>query len=128
MSSSRYLLDSHVVLWALTDPAHLSQESRDVILDQGNDILFSPIMAWELLSESVARKLKLPDDFMEYVQNARFTELPIRSAHAVLVSTLPLHHKDPFDRMLVAQAQAEGLTIVTRDKSISLYDVPVLLA
>ena len=81
---------------------------------------------WEIATKRAAGKLKVPDDLLEQVAAARFGELGIAFEHAILAGALPPHHSDPFDRMLVAQAMSENLTLVTNDARIAAYDVPVL--
>lgn len=81
---------------------------------------------WEIAIKRASGKLEVPDDLMDKVAAARFAELRITFKHALLAGTLPPHHTDPFDRMIVAQAQSEGLTVITRDERIAAYDVPLL--
>ncbi len=89
-------------------------------------LFFSVASIWELAIKQAQRKLDLPDDLLDVLLGEGFTELPISSAQALTAGALPLHHRDPFDRMLVAQAQSEGLTLVSNDAWIAAYDVPVL--
>jgi PIN domain nuclease of toxin-antitoxin system len=121
------LLDTHVVLWWLTDDATLSDELKG-ILDQESDIYISPVTIWEVTIKQAIGKLTAPADLAERIRDSGFRDLPIVAAHALGAGRLPLHHRDPFDRMLVAQAQAEELTLVTRDLAIRKYDVTILEA
>ena len=83
---------------------------------------------WEISIKQSAGRLRVPEDFAEKIAASRLELLPITAAHAWTAGALPPHHSDPFDRMLIAQAQAEGLTVVTRDRRIALYGVPTLAA
>lgn len=89
-------------------------------------LYFSAASIWEIAIKRAKGKLKVPDGLMETMTERGFVELPVRSDHGLIAGALPPHHGDPFDRMLVAQAQSEGLTLVTRDPRITAYDVPVL--
>lgn len=121
------LLDTHVVLsWLADDPA-LSDEIK-VRLDHEPDVCISPTTIWEVAIKQAIGKLKEPADLPERIRDIGFKELPITSAHAIAAGQLPLIHRDPFDRMLVAQAQCEDLTLVTRDVHCQKYDVSVLPA
>ncbi|MEU4773253.1 type II toxin-antitoxin system VapC family toxin [Micromonospora sp. NPDC023644] len=119
------LLDTHVALWAITGDATLAQDFLER-LRHDPDIFLSPVSLWEITIKQTAGKLVGPADLAEQVRDMGFRELPVTHAHAVAAGRLPFHHRDPFDRMLVAQAVVEGLTLVTRDASIALYDVDVL--
>lgn len=121
------LLDTHVFLWAIDDSPHLSPAARAAITDGHNVVYVSAASAWEIGIKRGLGKLNIPPgDYMEEVRLHRFTPLDITSEHALAVETLPPHHKDPFDRLLIAQAQEERLTIVTRDQRVALYDVRVI--
>lgn len=119
------LLDTHVALWGITADAALSEEFLDR-LRHDPDIFLSPVSLWEITIKQTAGKLAGPSDLAELVRDMGFRELPVTHDHAIAAGRLPFHHRDPFDRMLVAQAVTEGLTLVTRDASITLYDVDVL--
>ncbi|MDG4814817.1 type II toxin-antitoxin system VapC family toxin [Micromonospora sp. WMMD956] len=119
------LLDTHVVLWAITGDATLGVDFLDQ-LRHDPDIFLSPVTLWEITIKQGAGKLVGPPDLAERVREMGFRELPVTHAHAIAAGRLPPHHRDPFDRMLVAQAITEGLTLATRDASIALYDVDVL--
>lgn len=120
------LLDSHALLWWQADDPRLGVGVREAIERPGVPLYFSAASIWELAIKQAKNKLKLPEAMLVVLAEEDFTELPISSAHAVLASALPAHHGDPFDRMLVAQAQSEKLTLVTNDAQIAAYDVPVL--
>ncbi len=119
------LLDTHVVLWAITGDATLGAEFLDR-LRHDPDIFLSPVSLWEITIKQAAGRLAGPPDLAGRVRDMGFRELPVTHVHAIAAGRLPLHHRDPFDRMLVAQAATEGLTLASRDASIALYDVDVL--
>lgn len=122
----RLLLDTHVLLWWLADDDKLSATARDAIGDAATQIYVSAASAWELAIKAGLGKLTAPDDLTEQLTANSFTPLDISVIHALAVRHLPTHHRDPFDRLLVAQAQAEGLTLVTADKRMKPYDVSLL--
>ncbi|MBM2822193.1 MAG: twitching motility protein PilT [Thermoleophilia bacterium] len=124
----RLLLDTHVLLWALEAPASLRDETRAAIENPRNPVLVSTASAWEIGVKISVGKLQAPLDLVAQLREKRFTALPVTVEHGLRVGELPLLHKDPFDRLLVAQAQLEGLTIVTRDPRIAAYDVETLAA
>lgn len=123
----RYLLDTHTFLWwALNDP-QLSPSCRNIISDPTNTIYFSAASAWEIAIKSQIGKLPLPESPVIYIpaklRHNGFTPLPISVDHSVHTFNLPLHHRDPFDRILVAQSVIENLPILTADALIALYGV-----
>ncbi|SCG39823.1 type II toxin-antitoxin system VapC family toxin [Micromonospora halophytica] len=119
------LLDTHVALWAITGDATLDTEFLDQLRHEP-DIFLSPVSLWEITIKQSVGKLAGPPDLAERVRDMGFRELPVTHAHAIAAGRLPPHHRDPFDRILVAQAITESLTLATRDASIALYDVDVL--
>jgi PIN domain nuclease of toxin-antitoxin system len=125
----RALLDTHVFLWWISDDARLSERCRAIISNGSNEILFSAVSAWEIVVKAGIGRLAVPDNLENYipeqVSRNRFEVLPISITHALRVSRLPNHHKDPFDRMLVAQAQVEKVTILTGDAQIARYPIRV---
>ena len=124
----RLLLDTHAFLWWLADDPHLGRRARTRIADAGNQVFVSAATGWEISIKKGLGKLVAPDDLDAVVEEEGFTHLPISFFHGEQAGALPDHHKDPFDRMLVAQAQAEGLVIVTRDPAIHRYGVRTLNA
>jgi PIN domain nuclease of toxin-antitoxin system len=122
------LLDTHALLWWLDDNPTLSAEARDAIADGRNLVFVSAVVIWEVRIKQSLGKLQLPSNFREVLSSQAFDELPLTVDHAHRLAELPPHHRDPFDRMLVAQAIAERLTIVTRDPDIPRYPVRTLRA
>jgi PIN domain nuclease of toxin-antitoxin system len=123
----RLLLDTHAFLWWVLDDARLSPAARDLIADPTAEILFSAVSAWEIAIKARTGRLDLPEDVPAFVHDQvrrnRFTVLPIALRHALQVHALPDHHRDPFDRLLVAQAQVEALPLVSRDTLLAPYAV-----
>lgn len=120
------LLDSHALLWALHDPGRLLPEAAAAIRDPARGVFFSAASVWELELKAATGKLDLPDAWLEGVEKTGFLELPVTAAEARESAHLPRHHKDPFDRVLIAQARRHGLEIATRDPRISAYDVTIM--
>lgn len=125
---SRLLLDTHTVLWALAEPERLSEPTRSAIEDARNEVFVSVVSGWEIAIKRAHGKLQAPDDIEAGIAAQGFEPLLITFHHAERAGALPPHHRDPFDRMLIAQAQAEGLTLVTRDTRIPLYGVRTMAA
>lgn len=122
----RVLIDTHVLLWWLADDAALSELHRDTVANPDHDVLVSAITMAEISLKSSLGKLVLPDGFDDAVLNAGFEELPFTAAHSIALRQLPWHHRDPFDRMLLAQARTEGLVFATADARCTHYGVQVL--
>lgn len=119
---TRYLLDSHVLVWALLDAPKLNAQTRELML--APVVRYASIASlWELMIKRQLGKLALPDDFSSRVTGAAITLLPISVPHIEALAKLPPHHRDPFDRMLIAQAKVEGLTLITGDTMVARYDV-----
>ncbi len=119
----RLLLDSHVLLWSLMDVSRLGMLAREAITSPGNEVFVSAVSLWELALKREKGKLTAPDDLTTIVEQIGFTPLPLSLFHAEQAATLPMHHKDPIDRMLIAQAQAEGLVLITGDAHILQYPI-----
>lgn len=124
----KLLLDTHVLLWAAGLPERLSEEARALIGDEANDLFFSAASLWEVAIKSGLGR----EDFSVDARLLRrglldngYGELPVTSDHAVEVSGLPALHKDPFDRLLIAQAMVEGITLLTADDMVARYPAPV---
>jgi PIN domain nuclease of toxin-antitoxin system len=121
----RLLLDTHAFLWWCEDSPRLRAGVRTVIA-QAELVFVSAASAWEVAIKASLGKLKLPGPLEEAVEQSQFSKLPITFRHAAAVAALPAHHGDPFDRMIIAQAQIEGLEIVTHDPRFKAYRTPVL--
>jgi PIN domain nuclease of toxin-antitoxin system len=122
------LLDTHAFLWWLDDPGLLSAAARKAIGDGKNTVYISAAVIWEISIKRALGKLDAPEDLVEAMAANRFLPLPVTIPHALAVQTLPDHHRDPFDRLLVAQARHEGFRLVTRDSNIPRYGVPCIVA
>ena len=122
------LLDTHTLIWALEDNPTLSQEARTAITEGANLVFVSPIAVWEIGIKKALGKLQAPGNLLEEVRNHRFDFLDITAEHAKQAAELPPIHQDPFDRMLIAQAKVESLVLVTRDNTISQYQLRTLRA
>lgn len=128
----RVLLDTNVAIWMATEPALLRTQALDLVLDDETTLLLSAVTPWEIVIKWAIGKLELPEHPRDWV--ARLSHelavkaLPISQSHAVQVADLPEHHRDPFDRLLIAQAQVEGIPIVTADSSFARYDVAIVAA
>jgi PIN domain nuclease of toxin-antitoxin system len=122
------LLDTRVLLWTLAAPHRITGEAARAFRERETSTVVSAVNLWEIAIKRTLGKINAPDDLPEIVRSLGHEILPVRMEHAWRVSTLPLHHHDPFDRLLVAQAMIEDLTLVTHDSMMNAYDVKVLLA
>ncbi len=122
------LLDTCVLLWWLDDPTQLSEQASTGIKDTDNEITVSIVSAWEIAIKKALGKLESPENLKEMIADSEFKLMPIDYEHAWHVKDLPSHHRDPFDRLLVAQAQVEHMTLVTRDPRLKAYNIPILEA
>ena len=120
------LLDTHALLWSVGDDQRLSPTVHELLESGAIATYVSAASIWEIEIKQAAGKLQAPENLLEAVAKANFIELGITFVHARTAGTLPPHHRDPFDRMIVAQARSEGFTVITRDARIAAYDVPVL--
>lgn len=120
-----YLLDTHVIIWALDGAPQLSATHRD-ILASDEPCVISVVSLWEMFIKIGIGKLDIRDDYLSVIEDTGFAMLDIAYDHTLAIRALPLHHRDPFDRMLVAQAQVEGLTILSTDSRIKSYGVEVI--
>lgn len=119
----RLLLDTHVLLWWLADDRRLGAEHRALIADASNVVLVSAMTVAEIAIKTSLGKLEAPDDLLPTLEAGGFDELSFESRHADLLRKLPWHHRDPFDRMLIAQAITEQLTVLTADPHFAAYGV-----
>ena len=119
------LLDTHLLLWWLDASPDLSDAERKAIADPGNLIVVSAAVIWEVRIKQALGKLEIPADFYPVVKNQGFEFLSITADHAYAAGGLPMHHRDPFDRMIIAQARLEKLRVMTRDDIFSRYDVSI---
>jgi PIN domain nuclease of toxin-antitoxin system len=117
----KLLLDTHILLWWLEDNPLLPESLRRLIRDPENTIFISAVVLWEIWLKQSLGKLKLPSNFKELLDLEGFENLPLTSRQAAAVASLPWHHRDPFDRMLVAQAQVERLTLLSVDEDLPAY-------
>jgi PIN domain nuclease of toxin-antitoxin system len=127
-----FLIDTHCWLWWLSEPERLNARARRWIADRQNAVFFSAASAWEIAIKAALGKLRLPESASNYVSSRVSAQgmvpLPINQRHALHLEAMPSHHRDPFDRMLIAQAQIEALPILTADEHFLPYDVNVLWA
>ena len=128
----RVLLDTHVWLWMWGEPERLRNEARTIVEDPATELNVSAVSAWEIATKYAAGRLRLPTSPEAWLMDPRhrrdMTELPITFEHAIRAGALPNHHGDPFDRMLVAQAQIESLVLLSADQKIAAYEVEAVRA
>ena len=120
------LLDSHILFWWLADDPRLADGIKKRIADPAERVLISAASVWEIGIKQALGKLETPGSILPAIHEEGFEELSISWQHAELAARLPVHHKDPFDRILIAQAKLEGLTLVTADSHIEAYGVAIL--
>ncbi len=127
----RLLLDTHSLLWVAEGGGRLRADTYNAVNDLGNEIFVSAVSIWEIAIKLVSGRLSPAPDLekaLDAVERYEFIELNINFRHAEKAASLPPHHRDPFDRMLIAQADAEGLTLVTDDSHIPRYGIPTMRA
>lgn len=124
----KFLLDTHSLLWTVFEPDKLSTEAQEIIIDHNNIICVSLISLWEISIKQNIGRLDIPKEFFEVVSNGGFEMLGLTMDQIEKYRTLPLHHRDPFDRMLIVQARQQQLIFITRDSEISKYDVEIIKA
>jgi len=126
----RFLLDTHTFLWWVSDDPQLSKNALRLIASPDNDIFLSSVSGWEIAINVQLGKMKVPAPFEQFVAEQIFhndiATLPIKMSHALHVQSLPLHHRDPFDRMLIVQSQLEKMPIISVDSVFEYYDVEVV--
>ena len=123
----RLLLDTNVLIWWLEESPRLDERTRDVITEEPG-VTVSAVSAFEIAVKVAIGKLRVPGDLEAQIEEQEMSQLPVTVRHGLAVRQLPTHHRDPFDRLLIAQARCEGLTIVTADPAFAAYDVPIMRA
>jgi PIN domain nuclease of toxin-antitoxin system len=124
---ARLLLDTHVFLWWRGEPSRLGSEAREAIANT-QEVFVSAVSAWEAAIKASLGKLELPDSLSSGIKASGFEQLSITFAHVESTASLPFHHRDPFDRLLVAQAKLEQMTLVTHDRQLEAYGIDILWA
>lgn len=124
----KVLLDTHVLLWALVEPERIGAEAVAAFRNSITATVVSAASLWEIAIKRAAGKLLAPEDLPDRILDLGHEILPIKAAHAWRAGALPMHHRDPFDRMIVAQAQVENLPLVTHDARLAQYDLRILRA
>ena len=123
----QFLIDTHVLLWALSDSNKLKKSIVELIEDENNVILVSIATLWELQIKESINKIKLPANFFGSLNQSGYEILPITIQHLETLKILPMYHRDPFERMLIAQANTDKLKLITQDSDICKYEVQVVI-
>ncbi len=124
---SRLLVDTNVVVWLLLgERAAVTGKAQEQLANEHNTVALSAVSVWEIAIKRSLRKLEIEDRWARELTQLRFDPLPVSAAHAEHVEHLPWHHRDPFDRLLIAQAAVEEMTLVSADRRLAAYGVPVL--
>lgn len=123
----RLLLDTSVLIWWLEESPRLGKKTRDVIAEEP-EVVVSAVSAFEIAAKAASGKLREPGDLAVQIAEQMMIELPVTVRHGLAAGRLPMHHRDPFDRLIIAQARCEELTIITADRAFAAYDVPILPA
>lgn len=118
-----YLVDSHVLLWWLADRPRLSRTHRDILSNGRNQVVVSAITVAELELKASLGKLEMPEDLLDAIHAVGLTTVPFADRHGVALRNLPFYHRDPFDRMLIAQVQVDDLIFLTEDQDCKKYDI-----
>jgi len=124
----RLLLDTHVLLWAISDPDRLSAKASAAIAAEENEVFVSVVSPWEIAIKKSRNRIETPDDLDRGLEDSGFKLLPVLLRHTRAIESMPHHHRDPFDRMLVAQAVVDGLTLVTADRKLTRYATALMPA
>lgn len=124
----KYLIDTHVFIWAMENKKRLAEDIKQEITNPDNTVFVSIATIWEIIIKSAKKKLKAPKDIKGDIQASNFQLLPIELEHVLEVRKLPDIHKDPFDRIIISQAKAENLTLITSDEKIWKYNIPLIKA
>ncbi len=124
-----YLLDTHILLWWLCNSPRLSTQIQKLIADPSNEIYISPASVWEASIKRTLGKLEFDnEELLTAIDSSGFREIAVTVRHGLIAGGLPRYHEDPFDRMLIAQAQVEGFSIITHDAKFKHYNVPIIWA
>lgn len=124
----RYLLDTHIVLWWLIDPQKIQTKARKIIQDKSNEVFISSASFWEIAIKKSIGRLTMPHNLLETIAIEGFKTLPIMPEECIGVADLPMHHTDPFDRLMIMQAKLYNLVLITRDNKIPEYPVITIKA
>lgn len=124
-NNKKFLLDTQIFIWWMKDE-NLRKNITNILSDPVNIIYLSTVSVWEMIIKKKIGKLRLPKDWKITIQDGRFEILPINLEHVLAVESLPLHHKDPFDRMLIAQSKVENFTMITSDSKMNKYNIRVI--
>ncbi|MCY3953853.1 MAG: type II toxin-antitoxin system VapC family toxin [bacterium] len=128
----RVLIDTCVFLWMRMAPDRLAPKVRETLVDRGNDVLFSAVSSWEIAIKYTVGRLALPEEpdvfVSERIASSGLTPLAVEHSHALRVASLPMHHRDPFDRLLIAQAVELQVPVITDDRQFDLYGIDVISA
>ena len=122
----KLLLDTHAALWFVSGDERISQAAHRHLIDRSNVVLLSAVVVLEISIKRSLGKLRVSDEYLDLLLGAGVQALPLSIAHAAAVEQLPWHHRDPFDRMVIAQAAVEGAAVVTRDEAMRPYDVTLI--
>lgn len=125
VKNKRFLLDTHIFIWWM-EGKKLGADISNLLQNPESVIFLSAVSVWEMVVKKAKGKLRLPQDWKKTIKDSRFEILPINLEYALTLESLPLHHNDPFDRMLIAQVKAESLTMITTDSKIKRYKIPIL--
>lgn len=121
-----FLVDAHALLWAADSPERIGNAARDALINPDHTALASAATLWELAIKANLGKLEIPVDFFARLEAAGYRTLHLDRSHFECYRNLPLHHRDPFDRMIIAQAMVEGITIISEDAAFKAYGIEVL--
>ena len=124
----RLLLDTHTLLWTLVEPTRLSAQAAAAIAAAESEVFVSVVSPWEMAIAKARGRMNPPDDLATRLTQNRFELMPIQLRHIRAIESMPQHHRDPFDRMLIAQSQVDGLTLVSADRKMRQYPVSLLPA
>ena len=126
LSTDRLLLDTHIFLWMVSAPERLSPAVRQAVLDPSHEVFFSAVVAWEIAVKRAKGKLIFKDSPLAAARDLRLVDLPISAVHCEVSAGLAAHHRDPFDRLLLAQAETEKLVLVTADATLGRYGIALM--